>query len=111
MSLGTCSCKCGQDGSLCSHQAAVVLHYHHRSFNFIPTMHTPSRMQLAYLAMGDKAEQKSEFNTDILQSQDDTTKSFPSTEPTISDTSWALIREGAKDVNETLNSTMIIKCY
>ena len=36
---------------------------------------------------------------------DDTTKSFPSTEPTILDTSWALIREGTNDVNETLNST------
>ena len=104
MFLSTYSCKCGQDGSSCSHQAAVVLHYHHRSFNFIPTMHTPSRMQLAYLDMVDKAEQKSEFYTDIPQSHD-TTKSFPSTEPTISDTSWALIREGAKDVNETLNST------
>ena len=62
-------------------------------------------MQLAYLDMVDKAEQKSEFYTDISQSHHDTTKSFPSTEPTISDTSWALIREGAKDVNETLNST------
>ena len=36
---------------------------------------------------------------------DDTTKSFPSTEPTILDTSSALIREGTNDVNETLNST------
>ena len=31
--IGACSCKRGKDGSPCSHQAADVFHYHHKSLN------------------------------------------------------------------------------
>ena len=38
MKLGVCSCKAGQDGSPCSHQAAIVKLYHISSVNCIPTL-------------------------------------------------------------------------
>ena len=43
MALGNCACPHGMDGSPCSHQAAVILHFHCKSLNFIPTMHAASR--------------------------------------------------------------------
>lgn len=93
MAFGICSCKHGKDGSPCSHQAAVVLHYHHKSLNFIPTMHAPSRKQLAYIALGDQAEKKLEFYADIFHEPD----GKEMIEKTKSETCWAIIEEGSKD--------------
>ncbi len=39
MEIGTCSCDIGKNGALCSHQAAVVLHYNIASVYFVPTLH------------------------------------------------------------------------
>ena len=38
MKLGVCSWNAGRDGSSCSHQAAIVKHYHTPSVNCIPTL-------------------------------------------------------------------------
>ena len=67
MALGICSCQQGMDGSPCSHQAAVVLNFHNRSLNFIPTMHAQSRRHLAYIALGDKVEMDLKFYASLSQ--------------------------------------------
>jgi len=33
MAMGTCTCVCARDGSPCSHQLAVTIHYHVSSLN------------------------------------------------------------------------------
>ena len=63
MSLGTCSCPAGRDGSPCSHQHAGILHYQKASLNYIPTMHPAARQKLAYIALGDKVEKRLQFYT------------------------------------------------
>ncbi|XP_065889230.1 uncharacterized protein [Dysidea avara] len=93
MAFGICSCKRGKDGSPCSHQAAVVLHYHHKSLNFIPTMHAPSRKQLAYIAIGGQAEQNIEFYTDMSHNLEGKEVKGKAEQ----ETCWAVIREGAKE--------------
>ena len=39
MSVGFCTCVLGSDGSPCSHQAAVAIHFQKSSLKFIPAMH------------------------------------------------------------------------
>jgi len=65
MALGNCACPHGMDGSPCSHQAAVILHFHCKSLNFISTMHAASRKQLAYIALGNRPEQSLDFYAPI----------------------------------------------
>ena len=48
-------------------------------------MHAPSRMQLAYIGMGDKAEKKSEFYAEISKDKDENAKSFATTESNFRD--------------------------
>ena len=36
MNLGVCNCNAGQDGYPCSHQAAIVRHFHIPSINVSP---------------------------------------------------------------------------
>ena len=70
MALGTCSCPHGKDGSPFSHQGAIVLHFHHKALNFIPTMHASSRKQLAYIALGNRAEQSLDFYASLTQAEE-----------------------------------------
>ena len=63
MKLGVCSCNAGQDGSHCSHQAAIVRHFHILSINCIPTLSTETRQHLAMIAIGPQAVQNFNFFT------------------------------------------------
>ena len=71
MQLGTCSCIAGQDGSPCSHLAAVVRHYHIPSVNCIPTLVPEVRQQLAAIAMGSKAIQDQQFYSGLHQKEEE----------------------------------------
>ena len=55
MEAGICSCIQGIDGSPCSHQAAVAIHYGCSSINSIPTTDPQAKRNLAYIAFGDNA--------------------------------------------------------
>ena len=63
MKLGVCSCKAGQDGSPCSHQAAIVRHFHIPNINCIPTLSPETRQHLAMIGIGPQAVQDSTFFT------------------------------------------------
>lgn len=54
MELGICSCNAGRDGSPCSHQAAIVKHYHIPSVNCIPSLSAESRQLVANIALGNR---------------------------------------------------------
>ncbi len=60
MHIATCSCKRGQNGSPCAHQAAVVSKYKTDSVNCCPSLNASARHQIANLAIGKKA--KSDIN-------------------------------------------------
>lgn len=62
MKLGVCSCNAGQDGSPCSHQAAVVNHFHVPSVNCIPSKGNCSTLNIDNLV-----EQIEEFTEDITK--------------------------------------------
>ena len=68
MSLGTCTCPAGRDGSLCSHQHSVILHFQKASLNYIPTLHPAARQQLAFITLGDKAEKSLKFYASVGRS-------------------------------------------
>ena len=101
MALGTCSCKQGMDGSPCSHQAAVVLHFHHRSLNFIPTMHAKSRRHLAYIALGDKVETDLNFYASLsqknIENSHTTEEKTDTYGPDFSNSAWAVISAVARE--------------
>ena len=61
MSVGFCTCVLGSDGSPCSHQAAVAINFQKFSLNFIPIMHPEARKLMAYIALGEKAEDDLSF--------------------------------------------------
>ena len=51
-------------------QGAIVLHFHHKVLNFIPTMHASSRKQLVYIAPGNRAEQSLDFYASLTQAEE-----------------------------------------
>ena len=59
MTVGVCTCPQGIDGSPCSHQAAVAIHYNKASINCIPTLAPAIRQIYAQIALGEKAEKSS----------------------------------------------------
>ena len=61
MTVGVCTCPQGIDGSPCSHQAAVAIHYDKASINCIPTLAPAIRLIYAQIAMGEKAEKNPAF--------------------------------------------------
>jgi len=67
MSVGICSCMAGQDGSPCSHQAAIVKHYGVPSVNCIPTLSSSTRQQIAIIAIGSKAIQEPQFYASFIK--------------------------------------------
>jgi len=101
MSLATCSCPAGRDGSPCSHQHAVVLHFQKASLNYIPTMHPAARQQLAYIALGEKAEKSLQFYASIGQKHDEEQNPNALEDtvggPDFSAPCWSTIRDGGKD--------------
>ena len=70
--LGTCTCIRGADGSPCSHQLAVALHFQKASLNCIPTLHPSSRRLLAYIALGKEANSDITFYASVAQCLDET---------------------------------------
>ena len=81
MHLGTCSCTAGQDGSPCSHQAAVVRHHHIPSVNCIPTLVPEVRQQLAAIVMGSKAMRDQQFYSCLHQKEEEVNKVMPPVPP------------------------------
>ena len=55
MTVGVCTCPQGIDGSPCSHQAAISIHYGTASINCIPTIAPSIRQIYAQIALGVKA--------------------------------------------------------
>jgi hypothetical protein len=51
MNLGVCSCIAGQDGSPCSHQAAIVKLFKIPSVNCVPSQSPETRKILAEIAV------------------------------------------------------------
>jgi len=65
--IGVCTCSRGQDGSPCSHQAAVVFHYGDESCNYISTLSASARLKIAKLALGESSVQDPSFYSSIHQ--------------------------------------------
>lgn len=106
MKLGVCSCIAGQDGSVCSHQAAIVKLFQIPSVNCIPSLSPTTRKILAEIAMGPKAIHDPKFYSSLHEKryndamQDSSLAVQGSEEPDISDfsgTAWNLVRAGAMD--------------
>ena len=97
MTVGVCTCPQGVDGSPCTHQAAVVLHYGTPSINCIPSLSPHVRRIYARIALGEKAEEKTSFYAGLHDSNlntDDTTNMFY---PDFTTTAWDLMRAGSHD--------------
>ena len=97
--LGVCSCTAGQDGSPCSHQAAIVRHLHISSLNCIPTLSPETRKYLAFVAVGHEATQDSTFYSSIHQ-KSETISTSPSSSTNFDDTSWQLVQSLAHDPDQ-----------
>ena len=100
MALGTCTCICASDGSPCSHQLAVAIHYRIASLNCLSTLHPSCRQKLAYIALGNKANSDISFYSSVTQlfdEQTNTTTGSPLPEYDFNTPAWARIMEGAKD--------------
>ena len=68
MKLGLCSCIGGQDGSPCSHQAAVAKLF---GIYCVSTISSAARQQLAVVALGNKAIQEGDFYASLHQEQEE----------------------------------------
>ena len=98
MKLGVCSCNASQDGSPCSHQAAIVKHFHILSINCIPTLSPETRQNLAMIAIGPQAVQDPNFYSSLYQKKheeslyhtDSTHNSDPDM-PDFTGTAWDLV--------------------
>ena len=102
--IGVCSCTAGQDGSPCSHQAAIVNHFHVASVNCIPTLSSTTRQQLAVIAVGSRAVQDLNFYSSLHQKkqeqslcQNDTSLSCDRNSLDFTGTEWDLMRSSAID--------------
>ena len=116
MEIGICTCPQGQDGSPCSHQAAVVINFGSPSINCIPTMDPEGKRKLAYIAYGEDAIQDLSFYNTLSQgkctSQEEIHKGSDSKTfelPDFSSSCWDHIRHGSTsdiDDNTTSNSPL-----
>ena len=102
--LGVCSCSAGQDGSPCSHQAAIVKHFHIPSVNCIPTLSLETRQHLAMIAIGPQAVQDPKFYSSLHQKKHeqslchtDSTQCSDSGTSDFIGTAWDLMRSSAID--------------
>ena len=70
MEIGICSCdRGGGNGSPCAHQAAVVWHYHTKSFNFVPTLNPSLRQEIGFIALGEMVNQTMKFYSSLQKEQ------------------------------------------
>lgn len=93
MDLGICSCSGGQDGSPCSHQAAIVKWLHIPSVNCVPVVSPESRQLLANIALGSGSIQAPQFYSSLHEKS--LTVSTPSTkspELHFDGSAWDLMR-------------------
>lgn len=67
MEVSVCTCPRGLDGSPCSHQAAVVLHFGNPSVNCIPALDAEGKKKLAYIAYGKDCVHDASFYSTISQ--------------------------------------------
>lgn len=109
MEIGTCSCETGQNGSPCSHQAAIVLHYHVESVNLVPTLHPTLRQKVAFLALGNQASKTTAFYSALHEGiKPMTVTENVGNTSDFSGTSWDVIRAGTLDDISENNSEKII---
>ena len=103
MSVGVCSCTAGQDGSPCSHQAAVVRHYGVPSINCIPTLSPQIRQEIATITLGSNAIQNYQFYASLRQEKQEIKVPVPShDDQDFSETAWDLVRSMAVDADEPI---------
>lgn len=67
VTIGVCTCKRGQDGAPCVHQAAVVLNYGAESLNYIATLSAGARLKIATIALGSGAVKQLSFYSSLHQ--------------------------------------------
>ncbi len=106
--IGICTCIQGRDGSPCSHQAAIVYQLGEESMNYICTLSAQARLQIAKIAVGDKAITNVSFYASLHQRaleekyiQDKKDISISASQPDFTGTEWDLIRSGAQDDSTT----------
>ena len=68
MQIDICTCPQSQDGSPCSYQAAVAIHFGCPSVNCISTLDPTGKRTLTYIAHGEDATQDLSFYTTLGQS-------------------------------------------
>ncbi|XP_062510095.1 uncharacterized protein LOC134186193 [Corticium candelabrum] len=105
MHIGTCSCKRGQSGSPCAHQAAVVSKYKIDSVNCFPSLNASARHRIAKLAIGEKAKSDINFYASLHQETYDNADN----DSNLSD-SHDLTRLRAKFLLHTDNQDTNLKC-
>ena len=102
MSVGVCSCTGGQDGSPCSHQAAIVRHYRVPSINSIPTLSPLIRQEIATIALGTGAIQNHQFYASLHQEKQETKEIIAN--DTFGGTAWDLVEVDANKSMEEDNN-------
>ena len=109
--IGVCTCPMGQQGSPCSHQAAIIIHYGEESCNYVATTSASARMNIARLAIGDGAIHDVLFYSSLHQKELDEkygshpkselakkeTQQSPCHEPSFSTTDWDALQSGAME--------------
>ena len=109
MNIGQCSCEQGKDGSPCSHQAAIVLHFGSPSVNCIPVMDPKGKQTLVYIAHGEAAVRDLSFYCALAQPLSSNTQDkqldSENFEPDFSTSCWEHIRVGATSDAEEGNES------
>ena len=105
MEVGICTCPHGQDGSPCSHQAAVVLHFSCASVNFIPILNPEGKRSLAIIAYGEDAVQDLMYYSTLSQPKPTATQQVTdSSQPDFSASCWDHFRMGEMNENPAVET-------
>ena len=96
MIVGVCTCPQGINGSPCSHQAAVAIHYDKASINCIPTLAPAIRQIYAQITLGEKADKNPAFYASLHDKTPTTSMEVDVFHPDFTTRSMDLIRSGAK---------------
>ena len=102
MTVGVCTCPQGIDGSPCSHQAAVSIHYGTASINCIPTIAPNVRQIYAQIALGEKATSSISFYANLHGGVLTSAKSTDMFHADFTSPSFDLIRAGARSDDAAL---------
>ena len=109
--IGVCTCLKGQEGSLYSRQAGMVMNCEEKSFNYIATMSASARMNIATLAINEGAVQDLPFYSSLHQKErneqygsqqnrvfaKEQARQLPSYGPSLNVTKWDALRAGATE--------------